>query len=269
MRTLGRAVLASALMGTTFSAQAPQSFSPARYRAGALPPLAPLALGGGHVFLEVSVNNEGRVTGTKPLRVTPPFTDLVVAAVKGWQFVPAEAEVPQPDGSLRRQKVASRVLVVGAFRPPTFNTPTQGVMPRDVSSESDETPFPLTTAVPQLTPLAYSSGVVMVEVQVGINGGVASATVVRSAPPFDDAALVATRQWSFRPARVRGRSVVTRAYLIFGFTVPVTCVPPPPPGAPPPPPGTVLCCVPPPPPGSPALPPGTQICPTTTTIPRR
>ena len=232
LRTVALSLVAAQALSVFVSAQG--AFSPARYRGGPLSELPVLAVGGGQVFLEVSVDPDGRVTAVKTLRTTPGFTDLVGRAVRGWQFLPAEVEVdPQPGKPPTprpRQRIASKVLVAAAFRPPVLIGPTLGEVPKDVASESDETPFPLTTSMPPFPPLALFSGVVLVEVQVNPNGAVGGATVVRSFPPFDDVAQAAARQWSFRPARVRGMSVSTRAYIMFGFQPPQN----PPPQNPPP-----------------------------------
>ena len=67
-----------------------------------------------------------------------------------------------------------------------------------------------------------SGGVVLIEATVDVMGRVADARVIRAAPPFDQAAMAAARQWRFRPARVKGRVTPTYVYLIFGFPVPVT-----------------------------------------------
>ena len=210
-------------LGVVLSAQ--EAFSPARYRSGTVPPLPAMALGGGQLFLELAVSGNGGVTKVTPLRTTPPFTDLVVDAVRDWQFRPAEERVePQPGGAgvpEARTPVASTVLVAAVFRPPSLNAPTLGEAARDIATASDETAFPLTTTVPLFPPSALSSGVVLLEGRVDPSGALTDVVTIRSAPPFDDAARAAVRQWSFRPARVRGRAVSTFAYILFGFPVPV------------------------------------------------
>ena len=68
---------------------------------------------------------------------------------------------------------------------------------------------------------ALFGGLVLAEVRVDPLGAVSDATVLRSAPPFDEPALDAARRWRFRPARLHGRPVATIAYLVFGFRQPV------------------------------------------------
>jgi TonB family protein len=200
------AFIVACTIGVVLSAQ--EAYSPARYQAGTLPGLSVVALGGGQVFLELAVGREGRVTAVTPLRTTPLFTDLVVDAVRDWQFLPADQEL-------------RKVLVAAVFRPPALTGATLGEAPSDVASASEETAFPLTTSVPPFPLLAYRSGVVLLEVHVDRDGAAADATVIHSAPPFDDAARTAARQWSFRPARVQGTPVSTLVYILFGFPIPV------------------------------------------------
>lgn len=59
-------------------------------------------------------------------------------------------------------------------------------------------------------------GIVIIEIVVDELGRVASADVIRSVPPFDDAALSAARQWEYEPTLVGGRPVRVRV------TVPIT-----------------------------------------------
>jgi TonB family protein len=196
---------------------------PARYKGGMLPPMPTTAVGGGEVFVELDVDREGRVTGAKALRTTPPFGDLVVRAVRAWQFAPAE----EPAADRGRADapslvpVASKMLVAALFRPPTLNTPTLGEAPRDVAAASDEVAVPLSTVAPPYPPTALNGGIVLLEADVDAGGLVQRARVLRSAPPFDAPALDALRTWRFRPARWRGQPAPTVVYVMVGFAVPV------------------------------------------------
>ncbi len=87
---------------------APEGRVPARYRSGPLPQIPLHAVGGGEVILEVSVTRGGIVSEITAARSSPPFTDVMTAAVRGWRFQPAEDTVA----------VDSRVLVAAVFRPP-------------------------------------------------------------------------------------------------------------------------------------------------------
>ena len=69
---------------------------------------------------------------------------------------------------------------------------------------------------------AIFDGVVLAEAQVGADGRIDRARLIRSTPVFSQAALDALRAWTFRPARVAGRPVASRVYVVFAFRQPVT-----------------------------------------------
>jgi TonB family protein len=204
-------------------------FAAAQFHDGALPQIPIQAIGGGEVRFELTVSSSGVVSAVKTLRATPPFTDAMGNAVRGWLFRPAEEETEPKSGKPAdpkpRRPVESKVLVVGIFRAPTLNAPTFGEPPMDVASASSETPFPLASVMPSYPLLARENGIVLVEVRVDPGGGVADVKVIRSAPPFDEPARDAARRWTFRPARVSGRSVAGLAYIVFAFRQPITVIP--------------------------------------------
>jgi TonB family protein len=194
-------------------------FTPARYSGGPILPVPVEAIGGGQVFLELTVTARGTVDGVRILRSTPPFTQVVTDAARGWRFLPAD----EVTAAAVRLPVTSKVLVAGLFRPPAlFDGAVPGQPPMDVASPSEEIPFPTAVIVAPYPATALGDDEVLVEVRVEPGGNAANARVVRSAPPFDDAALTAARQWMFRPARLHGQPVATLAYILFGFRQPIT-----------------------------------------------
>jgi TonB family protein len=184
-------------------------FQPAIYRTGALPVLPTMAVGGGEVLLDASVDARGTVTTVTELRVTPPFADLFADAVRGWLFRPArDLNLPAP----------SHVMVAVLVRPPALTVPsTLGESPRDVAVARPDIPVPITMAVPAQPPHAQRSGVVLIEVRIDEGGRVTRANVLHSAPPYDGAAQDAAGKWTFRAARLRGTPIESIAYLVFGF----------------------------------------------------
>ncbi|MEO8679994.1 MAG: TonB family protein [Vicinamibacterales bacterium] len=210
--------VALCLIGVGVSAQS-RAPSPAHYQSGGVPALPALAVAGGEVMLEVDVAADGRVASVTPLRVTPPFTDAVVNAVRGWRFQPAEQDAPLRPGQTGkppRVPVPSKVLVAAVFRAPALTGPTLGQLPAEVRAASAEVAFPLATTIPSFPPNARGSGVVLLEGKVDGAGAVTSSRVIRSAAAFDDPARQALQQWRFRPAR-RAANV----YVIFGFPEPI------------------------------------------------
>jgi TonB family protein len=199
------------------------SYTPARLRSGKIPPIPATAVGGGEVLLDLDVSAEGAVTRATPLRSTPPFTELLSAAVRDWEFFPArQAAETDTAGAEPRSRVAapSNVLVAAVFRPPSLRAPTLGEPPKDTSN-SNILPFPAAMIPPLFPPKAASNGAVLLEAHVTATGLVDDVGVINSAPPFDDAAINAVRQWRFRPARMHGAPVSTYVYVVVGFRVPV------------------------------------------------
>jgi TonB family protein len=184
------------------------SVSP-QYIVGDLPVPPAMAVSGGEVFLEVLVANDGRVDSIRTLRTTPPFTDAMVAAVRGWRFTPAESGGP----------VASRVLVAGMFTAPSLDGPTLGQPPLDIAVASDALPVPTTATSARYPPLAEGNGSVLVELTIDGSGRATDARAVVSSPAFDAAAIAAAKSWSF--AASRNKRAVIRAYLLFGFRQPI------------------------------------------------
>lgn len=201
---------AAAVLATTVAVAA-AAYAPARLRSGSLPGIPFDAVGGGEVFVELDVARDGRVAGTTPVRVTAPYTEYLLDAVADWQFTPAKDGVAVP----------SKVMVAALFRPPALNGPTLGTRPTDVGRPSDAVPAPTSTIQPPYPANAHVGGVVLLEVLVAATGAVENARVVRSAPPFDDAAQKTVRLWKFSPAQRGGVTVPSFAYVMFAFRPPV------------------------------------------------
>jgi TonB family protein len=215
------AMLVAALDPAAGVATSP-GFTPARYVGGSLPAPPALTVSGGEVFLEVLVAEDGRVDSVRTLRTTPPFTDAVITAVRGWRFIPAAEPVApstgQTEGATR--SVAGPVFVAAMFVPPALNGPTLGQPPQDVASPSGETPTPMVATPATYPPNAAGDGVVLVEVTIDASGST-DAHVIVSSPAFDEAASAAARSWSFSGARRDGNGVPAHAYLLFSFRSPV------------------------------------------------
>ncbi|HKB09746.1 MAG TPA: TonB family protein [Vicinamibacterales bacterium] len=203
--------LAAIVLAAAVNAQ-DAAYTPARYASGNLPPSHPLAVAGGEVFLQVGVAADGHVTSASVLRTTPPFTEEMASAVRGWQFEPAK---------LGSTPVASQVFVAGSFTPPSLTGPTVGEPPQDVAPGSPEVAAPVGTVPARYPPLATGRATVLVEVTIERAGPPSEARLVVSSATFGDAALAAARVWSFRPAQRDGHVVTSRAYIVFGFQPPV------------------------------------------------
>ena len=212
-----RSLIAALLVSNALFAQ--EGARPALLTAGEAPPLPVQNIAGGQVLLEATVDRTGRIIGITTLRTTPSFEELVTETMRGWRFSPAAGE--RPDGTFG--PIDSRVLVAALFRPPTLmDGPAVGELPRDTVVASEQVPFPVAAPLPPFPPTALAGGVVILEVEIGRDGSVARARVVRAGPGgFDAASTDTIRQWKFRPARLRGTPVASVAYVIFGFSQPI------------------------------------------------
>ena len=199
----------------------------AKLTGGALPLIPVQAVSGGEVVLEVSVSREGRVTAVKAIRHTAPFTDAMSAAVRSWTFAPAfDAAVPAagaPPDPDTRAPMASTVLVLGVFRPPSLFPGTLGEPPKDVAKPSGAAPA-LASAIemPAYPVNALHDGVVLLELNVAASGVVEGIGVVRSSATFDKPAIGAASALAFAPAKVHGRPAAARVYVVAAFRQPIT-----------------------------------------------
>ena len=221
MKTLALLILLGAW---TLSAQE-QGYLPAQLQSGKAPPIPVTAVGGGEVLVELDVSAEGSVTRATPLRTTPPFTDLVLAAVRDWRFFPArdvvDAERARAGQPTSRVAVPSKVLVAAIFRPPSIMTPTVGEAPKDLTNGSNEVPWPEDMISPLYPPRAMGGGTVLLEVHVSATGSVEDVGVIATTPPFDEPAKDAIRKWHFRPAQIHKTPVRSLVYVICAFRAPV------------------------------------------------
>ena len=196
------------------------AYSPPRLLQGTPPAIPVDAVGGGEVLVELDVSAGGAVTRARPLRATPPFTEFLLDAVRGWRFAPARALV-QARGRSSRNPVSSSVLVAAVYRAPVLVGPTLGEAPKDVAPPSPAVPSPAMLTAPPYPPKALLSGSVLLEVRVDADGAIEHVTVLRAVPPFDDPAVSTVRDWVFRPAQRNGVRAPAVVYVVFGFRAPV------------------------------------------------
>lgn len=192
--------------------ETPETYSPAKFMGGKFPEQPPLASAGGITFLEIEVAPSGIVTDTTVLGEARPFTEALEEASTLWRFDPA-----REDGSA----IASKVLVIGVFRPPVL-LGTTVPEPAWVEEPSENVPYPIETSIPRYPPNALYDGVALVEVELDETGALVEAALLSPEHGFDEAALDATSEFRFRPAQHDGRPVPSFVLIFFGFRQPVT-----------------------------------------------
>jgi protein TonB len=65
----------------------------------------------------------------------------------------------------------------------------------------------------------FKRGTVIIEATIGVDGKVQEATVVRSVPALDRAALDAVRQWEYMPARMDGEPIAVIMMVVVQFAI--------------------------------------------------
>lgn len=83
-------------------------------------------------------------------------------------------------------------------------------------------PIKTTHVNPVYPPIALAArkeGLVILEALIGEDGSVRNVKVLRSAPLFDEAAIIAVRQWRFSPTLLNGDPVPLVMTVTVGFTL--------------------------------------------------
>jgi protein TonB len=62
-------------------------------------------------------------------------------------------------------------------------------------------------------------GTVIIDLTIGTDGKVRDATIIRSIPALDQAALQAVRQWEYEPTRLNGALVSLIMTVVVNFTI--------------------------------------------------
>jgi TonB family protein len=181
--------------------------TPAQIVAPCLPPGTDC---GAEVLLHVKLDASGAPEGILGILDVSPFAEALRVAVRQWRLPAPPARDSARDVLVAGMFRAACLLDLEGFRPPPSAALVPGVLP-----------FPIQWERPPYPPRALGDGVVVVEVRVGEDGVARTATVVSSAPGFDDAAVETARRWRFRPAVRDDRPVPAVAYLVFGFQAPV------------------------------------------------
>ncbi len=214
-----RCAIVALVVPSALGAQQPASYTPPRIVRAEVPAL-PVAtvVGGGEVLIEVVIDGRGLPSRPVLLRSTPPYTQMMLDAIRRWQFVPA-VEV---DAKGQKTIVEAPVLIAAIYRPPTLHDgPTLGESPTHITTASADVAYPARLIPPRYPVRALGAAAILFEVSLDETGTISDARPLATAPGFETAARDALRQWTFRPALVRGRPAAASAYVLFGFRAPV------------------------------------------------
>jgi hypothetical protein len=199
------------------TAQTPDFSSPRLLHAELPPEPSVTVVGGGDVMIELIVDVQGRATRPAVLRNSPPFTQMVLAALGRWQFEPAR----EVDDRGKPREVEVPITVTALYRPPTLNAPSLGQRPTTSGTPSGDVAYPLSIVLPAYPPHAMLGAVVLFEVLLDDAGQMRGARAFGPLAGFEDAARDALAKMRFRGAIHRGRPVPSVTYVLFGFRPPV------------------------------------------------
>ena len=127
--------------------------------------------------------------------------ELAVATTAAGDKAAADAVAAKEkaDAEARAKAKAAAVRIGGQIKPPTKIKDVQPVYPAIARS-------------------ARVAGVVTIEATIGPDGKVIDATVVRSVPLLDQAALDAVQQWEYTPTLLNGVPVPVLVTVTINFT---------------------------------------------------
>ncbi|MGB6430263.1 MAG: energy transducer TonB [Candidatus Acidiferrales bacterium] len=184
----------------------------------------------GFVVLDVSLDNQGAVSGITDLRNPGlsggglPIVAPAESIVRKWGFRPAIA----PSGP-----IPSEMTVVFLVRPPMYFAsqipPPRNFKPvlpeaREDSADPDYAPAGIiSVAYPNYPVNSSTFGSVIVQVTVGPAGDVVATKVLRqmSGPgPFTALSTDALAKWQFQAATLRGKPVASKLAIAFVFEPP-------------------------------------------------
>ena len=120
-------------------------------------------------------------------------------ALAGKEKADAIAAKAKANAAARAKAKAAAVRIGGQIKPPTKIKDVQPVYPAIARS-------------------ARVAGVVTIEATIGPDGKVVDATVVRSIPLLDQAALEAVQQWEYTPTLLNGVPVPVLVTVTMNFT---------------------------------------------------
>lgn len=182
--------------------------------------------GGGYVsYLSVHrihrlVTNAGQAT-TPVSPVSPPVESVTTPQTTLASPAPISPSVVQtphqsPGGELPRPSEGARPPTRQSANVPV--TPPQGSSPLADLFRTPQKTKDVKPVYPETAASAGVQGIVVVEATIGSDGKVQSASVVKSIPLLDEAALDAVRQWEFTPTVING----VRVPVKMTFRVSVT-----------------------------------------------
>jgi protein TonB len=174
----------------------------------------------GLVVLDVSLDEQGKIVGTKALRDPGAMVPAAVSSLRTWKFVPS---------LLGQTAVPSEMTVAFLYRPPN-NGPAAPLPPKDfkpVLPQSQEhpridyVPAGIVSFVYPDYPLnSVAWGSVVVQITVNTLGQIEDTKVLHGMEPFTPYAVGALQKWKFQPATLNGKPLSSQIAVAYVFQTP-------------------------------------------------
>ncbi len=157
-----------------------------------------------------TVKAQSEDTRAKAIGTVEAIMRAALASVRQWRY-DAPAEGPLTFTVDMRIGNGPEVM---AFKP----APREGALRVGGNIAAPEKIRHVPPVYPPVAQAANVTGVVVMEVRIGVDGNVEEAHVLRSIPLLDQAALDAVKQWQFRPTLLNGRPVPITMTVTINFT---------------------------------------------------
>jgi outer membrane biosynthesis protein TonB len=176
----------------------------------------------GIVELHLSISATGNVDEVVVARPLASVTEQAVSAVKAWTFAPA---------TMRGKPIASRLTVAVAFCPAygygLGDIPLPPVSPESAKDAGASSLIPTSPEIiaakyPLDRAVQLMGGTVVIRVLIGVDGQPGLVRVIRGKAPLVDDARLAVKDWTFSPARLNGKEVISGIVVALRFRTPVS-----------------------------------------------
>jgi protein TonB len=189
------------------------------------PPAAPLPVGEGplaRVVVRPQVRPEPVPASVTLPDVSPPVEPAPATATVP-DVLPGGDPNGSHDGTAEGEEYGRQGGVVGGVPDGVKRGVVGGTGTGPVPvTDYQRAPVRVRMVEPVYPPEAFAkkvAGIVLVEILIDVDGSVARATVIRSVPPLDTAAVAAVSRWWFTPAMKDGRAVPSLATAEVQFTI--------------------------------------------------
>ena len=146
-------------------------------------------------------------------RTMTALLDAAITSVKGWRYDPP-AQAPLTFAVTIRYGDAPEQMIFAPAPPPGGQGLRVGGEIKPPVKLVDVRPV-----YPAAAREAGIEGVVILEVKIGVDGGVETARVLKSIPVLDEAALDAVKQWKFEPTLLNGQPTSITMTTTINFAI--------------------------------------------------